>query len=141
MVPEFIFHEKGPLNVQDIQEAENIFACVKGKVIYMIGPGIILPDFITGRGKESKQDAGPGKFFTDLFHDRPALFELAEGRTVKPGQGCIRIHFPGHMFQQTFPAVDPFPCLRVENGRNQDQEIIEPDAKIIDEPHGAGFGS
>ena len=93
IIPELVLYEESHHRTYKSQESSCVGNGVDGKVGDDIGTLIVLAHLITRRREERQQDLVFRMFATQLFHKRPALFELSERGCVKPHVLCLRVNF------------------------------------------------
>ena len=89
--PKLIFYKYGNSRVCQIQELFNPVRRIEGQITNDICPIVILTNLISRRREESKQYFILRMFRLDLLHHRTALFELAQGGSMKPDIFCIPV--------------------------------------------------
>ncbi len=133
--PELVLDEYGDFGTHDVEKAPGVLRRVDREIEDVIGPGVVLADFITRRRKESYQDLVLGVLAPQPLDDRPPLLELSERGDVHPHDalaGTDRLREPP---EQVAAPLHPQLRFAVAQSGQPHDTGVEEKSEIINPHH------
>jgi hypothetical protein len=137
MIPEFIFHKNHQVRFYSFYESPCVSGSIGGQIKHIIRHAVISSDFVTRRRKKSNKNPVPGKYFSEFFEHRSALFKFTQRGTMKPDYFLICFMAKGffELLKKVFSAGNPFPGFPVKRRNHPDGKKIKLCEEIVKKDH------
>ena len=132
--PKLVLDEDGHLRFHRVEKTGRIARCIGRQVENPVSPGVVPAYLVPGGRKESEEYLIRGIILPDGLHYGPALFELAERRSVEPNYPFATAHGLLQLTENVPASLIPQRGFPHERGDHLHGTGIDTDTQIIP-PH------